>query len=314
MLTNNRTCKSGSFAGEESDIGAENGNAFWRPHFGSAIGRGRLGSTILMKLLGKTALVTGAARGLGRAYALRLAALGADVAVVDIHLDGAAEFGEQLSAASVPAEIERLGRRSLGVEADLTQRGEAHGAVHKAHEAFGRIDILVNNAGGALTPAERSRASESPEEDTRFLFDVNYMSAVHCCQAAAAIMKRQGSGIIVNISSQSGISTYQQGLLAGYAAAKAALTHYTRYLAAELGPFGIRANCLAPGIMMTARVAAQAAKRGVGTDEEAARIPLRRLGQVEDCAGVLEFLTTDLSQYVTGQVISVCGGAVLTPN
>jgi NAD(P)-dependent dehydrogenase (short-subunit alcohol dehydrogenase family) len=127
-------------------------------------------------------------------------------------------------------------------------------------------------------------------------------------------MKAQRSGVIVNISSQSAISTYQQGLLAAYSAAKAAVTQYTRYLAAELGPYGIRANCLAPGIMMTSRVAAQAAARGVGTNEEAERVPLRRLGQVEDCAGVLEFLVTDLSQYVTGQVISVCGGAVLTPN
>jgi NAD(P)-dependent dehydrogenase (short-subunit alcohol dehydrogenase family) len=188
------------------------------------------------------------------------------------------------------------------------------GEIRKAHEVFGRIDILVNNAGGALTPAERSRASETPEQDTRFLLDVNYMSAVHCCQAAAAIMKAQSTGVIVNISAQSGISVYGQGLLAAYSAAKAAMTHYTRYLAAELGPYGIRANCLAPGIMMTSRVAAQAALRRIGTNEQADRIPLRRLGQVEDCAGVLEFPATDLSQYVTGQVISVCGGAVLTPN
>jgi NAD(P)-dependent dehydrogenase (short-subunit alcohol dehydrogenase family) len=272
------------------------------------------GHAIAGKLAGKTAIVTGAARGLGRAYALRLAALGADVAVVDIRLDAAREYGEALTEESVAAEIERLGRRSVEIQADLAQHDEAVGAIRKAHEAFGRVDILVNNAGGALTPAERSRASETPEQDTRFLLDINYMSAVHCCQAAAAIMKTQRSGIIVNISSQSGITTYQQGLLAAYSAAKAALTHYTRYLAAELGPYGIRANCLAPGIMMTSRVAAQAALRHIGTNEEADRIPLRRLGQVEDCAGVLEFLTTDLSQYVTGQVISVCGGAVLTPN
>jgi NAD(P)-dependent dehydrogenase (short-subunit alcohol dehydrogenase family) len=267
-----------------------------------------------VKLAGKTAIVTGAARGLGRAYALRLASLGADVAVVDIKLDGAAEYGEKLSAASVPQEIEQLGRRSIGIEADLARRDAAFNAIATALQTFGRIDILVNNAGGALTPADRSRASEAPEEDTRFLMDVNYMSAVHCCQAVAPIMKRQRSGVIVNISSQSGVTTYKQGLLAAYAASKAAVTHYTRYLAAELGPYGIRANCLSPGVMLTARVAAQAAKRGVGTEDEAEQIPLRRFGQVEDCAGVLEFLTTDLSQYVTGQVISVCGGAVLTPS
>lgn len=270
--------------------------------------------TIPLKLAGKAALVTGAARGLGRAYALRLAALGADVAVADINLDAANEFGKSLSAESVPAEIERMGRRSLGVQADLTRREDAQRAIRDTYEAFGRLDILVNNAGGALTPAGRSHATELPEEDTRFLMDVNYMSAVHCCQAAAPILKAQRSGVIVNISSQSAISTYQQGLLAAYSAAKAAVTVYTRYLAAELGPFGIRANCLAPGIIMTSRVAAQAAARGVGTNSEAERVPLRRLGQVEDCAGVLEFLTTDLSQYVTGQVISVCGGVVLDPN
>lgn len=267
-----------------------------------------------MKLQGKCAIVTGGARGLGRAYALRLASLGADVAIIDLNLDGAAEFGEQLSAASVPAEIEGLGRRGIGLQADLTRRDQAFRAIESALAALGRIDILVNNAGGAITPAERSLASVAPEEDTRLLMDVNYMSTVHCCQAAAPQMQRQGSGVIVNISSQSGITTYNQGLLAAYAASKAAVTHYTRYLAAELGPKGIRANCLAPGVMLTARVAAQAAARGIGTDAEAAKVPLRRLGQVEDCAGVLEFLATDLSQYVTGQVISVCGGAVLTPN
>jgi NAD(P)-dependent dehydrogenase (short-subunit alcohol dehydrogenase family) len=267
-----------------------------------------------MKLQGKTAIVTGGARGLGRAYALRLASLGADVAIIDIKLDGAAEFGERLSAPSVAAEIEQMGRRSLGIQADLTQRSQAFAAIEAACEALGRIDILVNNAGGALTPAERSHASVTPEEDTRLLMDVNFMSTLHCCQAVAPLMKRQSSGVIVNISSQSAITTYNQGLLAVYAAAKAAVTHYTRYLAAELGPEGIRANCLAPGVMLTARVAAQAAARGIGTDAEAAKLPLRRLGQVEDCAGVLEFLVTDLSQYVTGQVISVCGGAVLTPS
>lgn len=267
-----------------------------------------------MKLMGKTAVVTGAARGLGRAYALRLASLGADVVIIDIDLKGAAQFGEQLSADSVSQEIEALGRRGFGIQCDLARRDEAFAAIAKAHELLGRIDILVNNAGGALTPADRSLPSITPEEDTRFLMDVNYMSAVHCCQAVAPIMKQQGTGSIINISSQSGITTYKQGLLSAYAASKAAVTHYTRYLAAELGPHGIRANCLAPGVMMTARVAAQAAKRGVGTDDEAAQIPLRRFGRVEDCAGVVEFLATDLSQYVTGQVISVCGGAVLTPN
>ncbi|HMO47782.1 MAG TPA: SDR family NAD(P)-dependent oxidoreductase [Rubrivivax sp.] len=267
-----------------------------------------------LKLAGQVALVTGAARGLGRAYALRLATLGADVAVLDIDLAGAARYGEALGAASVPAEIEALGRRAIGIEADLARREAATAAVQRAVEHFGRLDILVNNAGGAITPAERSFASTSPEEDTRLLFDLNFMSMQFCCQAAVPVMKRQGRGVIVNIGSQSGIATYKQGLLAAYAASKAAVATYTRYLASELGPHGIRANCLAPGVMMTARVAQAVAARGIGSDDELAQIPLRRFGQVEDCAGVLEFLVTDLSQYVTGQVLSVCGGAVLTPH
>lgn len=131
---------------------------------------------------------------------------------------------------------------------------------------------------------------ETLEQDTRFLLDINYMSAVHCCREATAILKTQHPGVIVHISSQSSIATHQQGSLAAYFAAKAGFTHYTRYLAAELGPYGIRANCLAPGIMMTSCVAAQAALRHIGTNEEADRILLRRLGRVEDCAGVLEFL------------------------
>jgi NAD(P)-dependent dehydrogenase (short-subunit alcohol dehydrogenase family) len=270
--------------------------------------------TPTLKLAGKAAVVTGAARGIGRAYALRLASLGADVAIVDINLAAAKEFNEILSGETVSDEIIGMGLRSIGIQADLAQRDEAERVIREAHKFFGRLDILVNNAGGALTPAERSHASVSPEEDTRFLMDVNYMSTVHCCQVAAPFMKAQGSGVIVNVSSQSAISTYQGGLIAAYAAAKGAVTVYTRYLAAELGPYGVRANCIAPGIIMTSRVAAQSAARGIGTNSEAEKVPLRRLGQVEDCAGALEFLTTDLSQYVTGQVISVCGGVVLHPS
>jgi NAD(P)-dependent dehydrogenase (short-subunit alcohol dehydrogenase family) len=267
-----------------------------------------------MELEGKVALVTGGARGLGRAYALRLARLGADVAVVDVDLAGAARYGERLEADSVQAEIEQLGRRGLGVQADLARHDDATAAVQRVVDHFGRLDVLVNNAGGAITPAERSRASETPEADTRLLFDVNYMSTQFCCQAAVPAMKRQGGGVIVNISSQSGITTYKQGLIAAYAASKAAVATYTRYLAADLGPHGIRVNAISPGVMMTARVAQAAAQRGIGTDDELQLIPLRRFGRVEDCAGVLEFLVTDLSQYVTGQIVSVCGGAVLTPH
>jgi NAD(P)-dependent dehydrogenase (short-subunit alcohol dehydrogenase family) len=266
-----------------------------------------------VSLDGKVAIVTGAARGLGRAYALRLARLGADVAVFDIDLRGAAKFGEALSAPTVTAEIEALGRKSIGIEADLAQRDAVDKAVARVRDALGRVDILVNNAGGAITPVERSKPSIVPDEDIRLTFDANLMSTIYCCQSVVPVMKAQKSGVIVNTASTAARVIAPGGGLSHYGVAKAAVTHYTRDLAAELGPFGIRVNAIAPGVMLTARIRALAEQRGIGTASEADRVPLRRLGEPEDCAGVVEFLVTDLSRYVTGQCISVCGGAALSP-
>lgn len=265
-------------------------------------------------LKGKIAIVTGGARGLGRAYALRLAGLGADVVVADLNLDGARDWNEQLSADSVPAEIEAIGRRSIGVQADLSKPQGVEHVFAEAMRAFGRVDILVNNAGGAIARDSGPLATQTSQADYDLLMDANLRSTLLCCQATAPIMKAQQSGIIVNVTSQTGVSILPGGLLAVYGAAKAAVAMLTRNLASELGPHGIRVNAIAPGIIMTARVAAQAAARGVGTNSQAESLPLRRLGTVEDCAGVLEFLATDLSQYVTGQVICADGGAVLAPN
>lgn len=266
-----------------------------------------------MSLEGKIAIVTGGGRGLGRAYALRLAKLGADVVIVDRDLNGAAIYGEELSAASVREEVIALGRRSIEVQTDLTQRSGADEVIKETMSTFGHVDIIVNNVGGLITPMERSQGSLTPEEDIRVLLNVNLMTAIHCCQAVIPAMKQQQSGVIINISTAAARSVSQDGRMAMYGAAKAAVVHYTRSLAGELGPFGIRANCLAPGIILTGRIKQQAQARGLGTAADVERIPLRRLGETEDCAGVVEFLATDLSRYVTGQCISVCGGAVLTP-
>ena len=265
-------------------------------------------------LKGRAAIVTGAARGLGRAYALRLAKLGADVAIADLNLAGARDWGEQLTAESVPAEIEAMGRRSIGVEGNMARQDDVARLFAAAIDAFGRVDILVNNAGGAIARDSGPLATETSQSDYELLMDANFRSCLLCCQAAAPIMKGQHSGVIVNITSQTGVSILPGGVLAVYGAAKAAVAMLTRNLAAELGPHGIRVNAIAPGIIMTARVAAQAAARGIGTNSQAESLPLRRLGTVEDCAGVVEFLATDLSQYVTGQVICADGGAVLNPN
>jgi NAD(P)-dependent dehydrogenase (short-subunit alcohol dehydrogenase family) len=266
-----------------------------------------------LPLQGQVAIVTGAARGLGRAYALRLAKLGADVVIADVNLESAREFGEELSAPGVPDEVRAVGRRSLGVQADLRKRDGAREVVRATVEQFGRIDILVNNAGGAFTPVERSAASQMPDEDTDLMLDVNYRSALYCCQEALPTMRAQGSGVIVNVATMAALDASRTGgRLAPYAIAKGAVIQLTRFLASEAGPDGIRVNCISPGGMLTQRIKAQAAGRGMQNERELKRIPLRRFGEVEDCANVLEFLVTPLSGYVTGQCISVCGGQVLT--
>jgi 3-oxoacyl-[acyl-carrier protein] reductase len=175
---------------------------------------------------------------------------------------------------------------------------------------LGQIDILVNNAGGAITPIDRSRASESPLEDTEKVFAANFYSMVHCCQAAVPAMQRQG-GAIVNVATNGVDRTPSSGRLAMYNSAKAAVIRYTQTLAVELGPDGIRVNCISPGIIESARIKALAAARNLGTQAHADLTPMRRLGTPEDCAGVLEFLVTDLSRYVTGECIRVSGGATL---
>jgi NAD(P)-dependent dehydrogenase (short-subunit alcohol dehydrogenase family) len=201
-----------------------------------------------VKLQGKVAVVTGAAGGLGRAYVNRLASLGADIGVIDLNLDGSGN-GYQASAQTIADEVQSKGKRFMSFQGDLGQRNTAFEAIDAVVRAFGRIDVLVNNAGGAITPVERSSPSDSPEEDNSKLFDANLWSTVFCCQAAVPIMKSQSSGSIINTSSVAAHSVAPNGRLALYGAAKAAVTHYTRNLAAELGPHGIRVNCVAPGII-----------------------------------------------------------------
>ncbi|WP_417725664.1 SDR family NAD(P)-dependent oxidoreductase [Salipiger sp.] len=267
-----------------------------------------------LPLAGKAAIVTGAARGIGRAYALRLARLGADVAIADLNLAGAARIGEDLTAESVMAEVEALGRRAIGFEGNLSRPEAAQALVDAAVDAFGRVDVLVNNAGVAVARNSGTLPSDTTPEAFDYLIAANLKTAQLCCAAVAPVMKRQGSGAIVNISSQTGISLLEGGNLAIYGAAKAAVAYLTRTLAAELGPHGIRVNAIAPGIVETARLKRLDPAMGIGTGAQLEAIALRRFGQVEDMANVLEFLATDLSGYVTGQIISACGGAVLHPH
>lgn len=265
-----------------------------------------------MKLQGKTAIVTGSGRGLGRAYALHLAKLGANVVVNDIDLRAADAYDEILSAPTVMEEIIEFGNESIGVEADVTDKTAVDDMINTVLQRFGGIDILVNNAGGAL-PHDKSspgRASDAHEAYYKYIMDVNLTGAIFCCQAVSKVMKTQKAGKIVNVSSQAGMWSGRDGGGMPYKVAKAGVIQYTRVLAAELGPDGIHVNCIAPGFILSSRAIAGGRGEKAAREQLEAQIPLRRLGLPEDCAKVIEFLTTDLSDYVTGQCIPVCGGYV----
>jgi NAD(P)-dependent dehydrogenase (short-subunit alcohol dehydrogenase family) len=264
------------------------------------------------KLAGKVALVTGAARGLGRSYALRLARLGADVVVNDVNLRANKEYDEPLTPGceTVVDEIRALDRRSLGVEADAADESQVRRMVDQAVAELGTIDVLVCNAGGALVRGN-SLASEVPIADFMKMFEINFVATLVCCQAVAPVMKRQRSGKIVTVGSQAGLRSQGGGGGTSYSVAKAAVQHYTRKLASELGSYNVTVNCIAPGWILSSRAIAS----GRNSEESRARleqeIALKRLGVPEDCAKVVEFLCTDLSDYVTGQIIPICGGVCL---
>ncbi len=245
-----------------------------------------------MKLLeGKVALITGAARGIGKAIALRYAAEGADIAFTDLNIDEQAE--------ATAAELAAYGVRVKGYASNAALFDEAHTVVKQVVEDFGRIDILVNNA-GITKDGLMMRMSEAQWD---VVLTVNLKSAFNYIHAVVPVMARQRSGSIINLSSVVGVSG--NAGQCNYAASKAGMIGLAKSIAKEMGPRGIRANCIAPGFIQTEMTAALSDEV---REQWAKTIPLRRGGTPEEVAGVAVFLASELSAYVSGQVIHCCGG------
>jgi 3-oxoacyl-[acyl-carrier protein] reductase len=266
------------------------------------------------KLAGKVALITGGARGIGKGYALRLAKLGADIAIIDRNLESfrVYEFErKQMTASTVMDECKTLGVNSMGLELDLTDRKATRNAVDQIVSKMGKLDIVICNAGGGTTKfadevgvgakdlVTTATPSNCPQDTLMRVLNNNLMTCIYTCMAVAPYMKKQKSGKIVTVASSAGLIA--SGRYFPYGMAKAAIIYYTRTLAKDLGSYNINVNCIAPAIIRTGRLGDRS--------HLADRIPLRREGTIEDCAKVIEFLVTDLSDYVTGKTITVGGGA-----
>lgn len=242
-------------------------------------------------LAGKTALITGAARGIGRAIALKFAQEGANIAFTDLVIDKNALQTEQ--------DVTALGVKCKAYAGNAADFAQTEALVQEIHKEFGRIDILVNNA-GITKDGLMLRMTESQWDA---VLTVNLKSAFNFIHAVTPIMMRQRGGSIINMSSVVGV--HGNAGQCNYSASKAGLIGLAKSIAQEMGPRGIRANAIAPGFIesaMTAQLPEEIRSEWVK------RIPLRRAGRVEDIADIATFLASDMSSYVSGQVIQVDGG------
>jgi len=258
------------------------------------------------ELDGQVAIVTGAGRGIGRAIALELAQLGADVVVAEL---------SQEAAAGTVAELEELtGRRGLALATDVTRAEDRRAMVERTMQKFGKIDVLVNNAGIYRTMSPLDVTEDHWDE----VMDVNAKAVLMCAQAVLPTMQAARRGVIVNLASMAGKVPSPTGIV--YAVSKAAVISMTRSLAAAFAADGIRVNCVCPGFIDTEMWAQIDRELGVARlgkqpgeliKERVATVPIGRIGQPQDVADVVGFLVSSKGAYMTGQAVNVTGGLVM---
>jgi 3-oxoacyl-[acyl-carrier protein] reductase len=247
-----------------------------------------------MKFEGKVALVTGAARGIGEAIALKLAREGADVVVTDVDLEGIQRVAQEIGG---------LGHKAKAIQADVSQREAVQRLVSEAVSVFGQIDILVNNAG----IIRRGTFLEHDPQDWEKVLSVNLGGTFNCAKEVVPLMIKQGGGKIINISSVVG----KMGDIASapsYGTSKGAINTFTKSLARELAPYGINVNAVAPHAIETdmSREWSEEKHRQI-----VEAIPLKRLGKPEEVAEVVAFLASDGAGFITGQILDVNGGYLM---
>ncbi|MEE8472167.1 MAG: glucose 1-dehydrogenase [Dehalococcoidia bacterium] len=247
-----------------------------------------------MRLKDRVAIVTGAAGGIGRAIALKLAQEGANIAVADMNLEG---------ATGVAGEVKSLGREALAVKTDVSDHQEVNDMVKAVLDKFGRIDILMNDAGGSAR--ERGSYFHASTEDVwDMVLAKNLKGTMHCTRAVINHMMERKSGKIVNMGSVAGV--YGQEEKAEYSAAKGAIIAFTKALALEAAPHGITVNCVSPGVIDTL---ATRPGRTARQDQLLSLIPpMGRLGTPEDVANLVAFLVSDEAAWITGQNYLITGG------
>jgi len=244
-------------------------------------------------LAGQVALVTGAARGLGRAISLALAHAGADVAL---------GFRDIQADAGLPREIEVLGRRALPLQMDMTSLDQIRGAIESAAAHFGRLDILVNNAG----IAPDNLAENVCEEDFDHTLSVNLKGTFFACQAAGRIMIRQNGGRIINMGSQAGFVALPTESV--YCMTKAGIAHLTKCLAVEWGKYNITVNAVAPTFIHTPGTEPALADPAFRADVVERIAALHRIGEPMDVAGAVVFLASPAAALITGHTLVIDGG------